>query len=263
MTEIKLIATDIDGTLFDSNNNYDIDRLNSYLKQLHEQNVEFAVASGNNLDHLQKIFQASPDIDILIAENGSQVVSHKETLFEKTISNELIQKIIPVLTSQLDLKAISLSGKKASYSESSTNQPLYHIGNLIIVDDLTTVDDEFFKLNIQLEHDDLDDAANLINQNYGNFVHAATSGFGSIDIMNADINKSLGLQQLCQKLNIGLDNVMAFGDNTNDLEMIQEVGLGVSMLNAKQSIKDAADQITIDDNNHDGVLNTIKDAFNF
>lgn len=263
MTHIQLIATDIDGTLFDSENNYDVSRLNDYLQKLHQRDIKFAVASGNNLDHLQKIFAQSPEIDYFIAENGSQIVAHDKTLYEKTIDQATIKKIVPVLMNELDLKAISLSGKKFSYAESADNQPLYHIGNLKVVDDLNNVDDEFFKLNIQLEHSDLDEASQMINNNYGDFVHAAVSGFGSIDIMGANINKATGLNELSKSTHISLEDVMSFGDNTNDLEMLQESGLGFAMRNAKDSVKQAADRITADDNNHDGVLNTIQNAFKF
>lgn len=261
LTDIKLIATDIDGTLFDNEHNYDVKRLNNYLNKLHRKGIKFAVASGNNRDHLEKIFRASPDIDVFIAENGSQIYNDNETLYEKTLPTELVNDMIQTFHRDLDLKALSLSGKKASYSNTAENQPLYHINNLVCVDDLTKVDDEIFKLNIQLEHEDLDAGVPLLNDKYGSKIYAAVSGFGSIDIMSANVNKSLGLQHLCEKLNISLDNVMSFGDNTNDLEMLQESGLSFAMKNAKSQILKAADRITKDDNNHDGVLNTIGEFF--
>ena len=261
MTEIKLIATDIDGTLFDDEHHYDIKRLNAYLKKLHQQDVRFVVASGNNYDHLERIFKESPDIDIFIAENGAQIVDRGKTIYEKIVPNNLVIDMISTLSTELDLKSISLSGKKASYAENTDDIPLYHINNLKLVDDITKVNDEIFKLNIQLKHDDLDAGVDLLNQKYGSTIYAAVSGFGSIDIMSAGVNKSLGLQHLTEILNISLDNVMAFGDNTNDLEMLKEVGLSYSMKNAKQSILDIGDRITKDDNNHDGVLNSIGEFF--
>lgn len=263
MTEIKLIATDIDGTLFDSDRQYDVKRLNNYLKRMHEKGIKFAVASGNNLDHLYKIFTESPEIDTFVAENGAQIVSNHQTIFEKTIPHEFVNQMIDILTSELDLKAISLSGKNATYSETSKYQPLYHMDNLKIIDDLKKVDDDIFKFNIQLQHDDLDIASQLINDKHGDLVHGAVSGFGSIDIMSAHINKSIGLRHLCQAMNISLDNVMSFGDNTNDLEMLKESGIGIAMNNAKPQIKKIADKITKDDNDHDGVLNTIKEILEF
>jgi len=262
MSDIKLIATDIDGTLFDSNKGYHTERFNDYLDKLHRKNIQFAIASGNNYDHLEKIFTETPNLDFFIAENGSQIVSDQKTIYERTLSQKLVATLIPILSDKLDLKAISLSGKKASYAESTENQPLYHINNLICVDNLTTIDDDFFKINLQLKHDDLDTATKFLNDNYQDVLYAAVSGFGSIDIMSANTNKSIALKHLCDLTDISLDNVMSFGDNTNDLEMLQESGIGVAMKNAKQSIIDNADVVTKHDNDHDGVLNTLEEYFN-
>lgn len=261
LTKIKLIASDIDGTLFDSEHNYDVKRFNNYLDLLHQKDIKFAVASGNNRDHLEKIFQQSPNIDVFIAENGAQIYNQQETLYEKTLPNTLVNDMIKTFDKELELKALSLSGKKASYSNTAENQPLYHINNLVCVDDLTKINDEIFKLNIQLQHEDLDTGVELLNEKYGSKIYAAVSGFGSIEIMSNNVNKSLGLQHLCQKLDLSLKNVMSFGDNTNDLEMLAESGISFAMKNAKPKILKTADHITKDDNDHDGVLNTLAEFF--
>jgi len=101
----------------------------------------------------------------------------------------------------------------------------------------------------------------LLSEKYGDKIYAAVSGFGSIDIMSNNVNKSLGLQHLSEGLKLSLENVMSFGDNTNDLEMLEESGISYAMKNAKPSVLKAADHITKDDNDHDGVLNTIGEFF--
>lgn len=261
MTEIKLIATDIDGTLFDDDKHYDVKRLNNYIDKLHQKNILFTVASGNNYDHLRRIFEHTPGIDLFIAENGAQIVENDQTVFEYPMPKALVHDMIKTLNNELDLKSLSISGKAATYAESKKDLPLYHMKNLKIVPDLFQVDDTFFKFNIQLQHDDLTQAIGFLNEHYGNDVYAAVSGFGSIDIMRSNINKSIGLQHLSELKNTPLTNIMAFGDNLNDLEMIQEVGLGVAMKNAKPEILQASDLVTETDNNHDGVLNTLQTYF--
>lgn len=261
LTKIKLIATDIDGTLFDDDKHYNVDRLNNYIDALHQKNILFSIASGNNYDHLKRIFKETPNIDLFIAENGAQIVTNNKTIYERPMPKELVNDMIPTLNSELDLKSLSLSGKKASYAESKENLPLYHMRNIVIVDDLLKVNDSIYKFNIQLQHDDLTDAIKFLNDNYGNDIYAAVSGFGSIDIMRNQVNKSIALNRLCNLKNIALDDVMAFGDNLNDLEMIQEVGTGVAMKNAKPQVLAVADMVTDNDNNHDGVVDTLQKEF--
>lgn len=261
MAEIKLVATDIDGTLFDDDKNYDVKRLNDYIDRLHQKNILFTVASGNNYDHLRRIFEKTPDIDLFIAENGAQIVEAGKTIFEHPMPKALVHDMIKALTSELDLKSLSISGKKATYAENKKDLPLYHMKNLRIVPDLFQVDDTFFKFNIQLKHDDLTQAIEFLNEHYGQEVYAAVSGFGSIDIMRSNIDKGIALNHLSKLKGIPLTEIMAFGDNLNDLEMIQEVGLGVAMKNAKPEILKASDLVTETDNNHDGVLNTLQTYF--
>ena len=261
LAEIKVVATDIDGTLFDDDKNYDVKRLNDYIDKLHQKDILFTVASGNNYDHLRRIFEKTPDIDLFIAENGAQIVEAGKTIFEHPMPKTLVHDMIKALTSELDLKSLSISGKKATYAESKKDLPLYHMKNLKIVPDLFQVDDTFFKFNIQLQHDDLTQAIEFLNKHYGNDVYAAVSGFGSIDIMRSNIDKGIALNRLSRLKGIPLTEIMAFGDNLNDLEMIQEVGLGVAMKNAKLEVLQASDLVTETDNNHDGVLNTLQTYF--
>ena len=72
---------------------------------------------------------------------------------------------------------------------------------------------------------------------------ATVSDLFSLDIINPDVNKSRMLEMLCNKLSVLRDNVIAFGDGENDIEMINYAGLGVAMENAPQELKNAADYI--------------------
>jgi hydroxymethylpyrimidine pyrophosphatase-like HAD family hydrolase len=66
-------------------------------------------------------------------------------------------------------------------------------------------------------------------------------------------SKAEGIKQLAKRLNIDRENIYAFGDGLNDLEMIEYVGTGVAMGNAVQSLKEIADYIT-KPVNEDGIL---------
>ena len=60
-----------------------------------------------------------------------------------------------------------------------------------------------------------------------------------------DINKFVGIQSLCKKLNIDTKNVIFFGDSTNDLMAIKNVGVGVAMGNALDIVKENAKEVTL------------------
>ncbi|MBA1393070.1 HAD family phosphatase [Lactobacillus sp. XV13L] len=72
------------------------------------------------------------------------------------------------------------------------------------------------------------------------------------------VNKGKGLLQLAQILKIKPAEIIAIGDNSNDLSMIKAAGLGVAVQNATKEIKDAANYVTSNDYNHDAVAEVIK-----
>lgn len=85
-----------------------------------------------------------------------------------------------------------------------------------------------------------------------------TSSFeNNIELNAHGVHKGAALLALAKELGCGAENIMACGDNSNDLAMLQSVGLSVAMGNAEESIKETAKFIT-DDNNHDGVAKAIE-----
>lgn len=73
-----------------------------------------------------------------------------------------------------------------------------------------------------------------------------------IEIMNKDVSKANGIEVLLHHLNITPAQAIAFGDNYNDLDMLELAGVGVAMNNAPDDVKKTASAVT-DDNNHDGI----------
>lgn len=82
------------------------------------------------------------------------------------------------------------------------------------------------------------------------------------EINSKKVSKAFGIKKICEKLNINMANVMCIGDSENDIEMLNEAGIGVCVKNAYKSIKQVADIITYKDNNHGGVAYFLNDFFN-
>lgn len=79
-----------------------------------------------------------------------------------------------------------------------------------------------------------------------------------ITLINKNDNKFNGLCILKDKIGINNNDIIAFGDGLNDVVMIENVGFGVAMKNALDEVKNKANDITLDDNNNDGVVNYLK-----
>lgn len=82
-----------------------------------------------------------------------------------------------------------------------------------------------------------------------------------IELVRKDINKAVGIQYVSEYLDIKQKNIIAFGDEDNDFEMIEYAGTGVAMDNAIQALKEKADVMTLS-NNDDGIGVFLADYFN-
>ena len=87
-------------------------------------------------------------------------------------------------------------------------------------------------------------------------IERTSSWYNNIEIMHKGANKGEALKALIKYLGIDREEVIAFGDNYNDLPMIELAGLGVVMGNADEAVKEKADYVT-STNMEDGVAKAI------
>lgn len=81
-----------------------------------------------------------------------------------------------------------------------------------------------------------------------------------LEIMDGRVSKSNAVHILCRYLDVSPQSAVAFGDNYNDIDMLQAVGLGVAMGNAPEEVKAKASEITAD-NDHEGLLLALNRLF--
>jgi hypothetical protein len=93
-------------------------------------------------------------------------------------------------------------------------------------------------------------------QKVGQDYSLALYGEKGCEIVASDANKKIGLSELCEMCNVAMDEVMAIGDNENDLEMLEAAGIGVAVGNAIEKVKNIADYIC-EANYTDGVVEAI------
>lgn len=82
-----------------------------------------------------------------------------------------------------------------------------------------------------------------------------------IEIVKSGLSKAVGLDKVSKSLGIAKENIIAFGDEDNDLEMIDYAGVGVAMGNAISPLKNIANEITLS-NNEDGIAELLIDRLN-
>ncbi|GEK90970.1 Cof-type HAD-IIB family hydrolase [Alkalibacterium kapii] len=82
-----------------------------------------------------------------------------------------------------------------------------------------------------------------------------------LEVVAAGVQKAMGLERIAEHYGISRENILAFGDQENDYEMIQYAGHGVVMSNGTERLKNISDDITKDTNHEDGLANYLEDFF--
>ncbi|MEA1787536.1 Cof-type HAD-IIB family hydrolase [Arenibacter sp. GZD96] len=100
-----------------------------------------------------------------------------------------------------------------------------------------------------------------LQQKWGHQLHFYRSNDTLIEVAPKTVSKLSAIEQLLPSAT-GLRNVIAFGDNYNDIEMLKKVGLGVAVANAREEVQSVADRITLK-NTEDGVAHFIKEHLLF
>jgi len=265
MTRIKLIATDVDGTFLNSQRQYNHTRFDQQLTRLTAAGIHFVVASGNHLGHLKKVFAPTPRVQTFVAENGCLIVDQGQTLLETPVDATVVTQVVTAILADETLRpqVLRLSGAHGTYIN-QTDQPAdpksqdYFFNNIVRGPDLTQVHDTIYKINGEWPNESIQQLAAKLNDRFPGQINAMASGFGSIDIVAAHMNKAIGLTELAKTWQIDPSEIAAFGDNDNDRDMLAHVGLGVAMQNGTDSVKQVANLITPADNDHDGVLDVIE-----
>ena len=264
----KFIAIDIDGTLYDDHDHFDIQRFNQDYQALLNRRILLIVATGNSYDAVQTIFKDCP-VNTFVAENGGRIVINGKDVISHVHSHSTLQKLMTFLSRknyQPDL--FSLSGASNTFIDNQFKdvpvpfypQHRYFISLDQITEPVYNVNLNWFKRRPELEL--IHQVIKEINQTFPMQLQATYSGAYGIDILPYGVNKAVGLKELIHQFpNKTLKDVVAFGDTSNDLEMIQESGIGFAMKNATTDLKQVADQITSKDNNHDGLLYEIEKQF--
>ena len=260
MQNIKLIVTDMDGTLLRSDHTLNPEFHKIY-QQLKENNITFVPASGRQYYSIISYFADIKDELAIIAENGTFVTYKGNEVFVDELDFSVVKEIIEEVR-KIDGANIVLAGKNAAYVESKDNTFIEYYKNYYAknewVDDLTKIENEQF-IKIAINHPKGTEEHVYKNvlafEKYG--LKVVVSGEVWLDIMNKKSNKGVALETLMKKLNISSEEIMVFGDFMNDLEMLNLAKYSFAIQNAHPIVKNAANFLA-PSNDDDGVLQTIK-----
>lgn len=248
----RLAVFDIDDTLLSSNKTFLKSTLTS-IKKLKQQQVNVAIATGRNLAMAQAVIKRLDLHDFVLCNGSAAFADHKQ-VHAHTLSRTNIQRLVRAADeNKINIVFESLDGLHA---HSKLTQRTQKVLDTFRAPQVDLVPDYYQKHDIyqamMFYPKDVDDR--LPHADELSFVRFHDYG---VDIIPKVGSKAQGVAKLAASLKVAPENVVAFGDNQNDREMLQSAGIGIAMGNAAPEIQAQAD-MTTKDCDHDGIAHGLK-----
>jgi Cof subfamily protein (haloacid dehalogenase superfamily) len=266
----KLVAIDLDGTLLNTDKEIS-DRNKKVLSMAMEKGVKIVICSGRVYSGARVYAKEINSRNPIIACNGAVIC---ENFDGKVIYSES-------LDTEECLKVLDICKKYSIY---------YHVyaGNTMLTEELGHTSLKYFEKNKMLPPEEkvsieiVTDMADKIKSIPGQVLKFAvvnddpellkkirnemeqipkvdvmSSNFDNFEVMNKGVNKGEALKKISELLKIPASEIIAIGDNENDISMLNYAGLGIAMENGDDCAKKAAQYVTAS-NNQDGVAQAIE-----
>jgi len=266
----RLLAVDMDGTVLNREKKITIRTAEAIRRGL-ASGKEILFATGRCPSEMTEYLREFPEMRYAMCLSGALIFDAKSgnALSAVTISVDLAEQILKI-ADQLDVMVNIYAGNDVfvekrrygnmEYFNCQCFAALYD-SCAVWVDDIRSVlqkrADEIYKINFYChDRENWEKGRELIEKLPLNYASGIPLNF---ELSPQGVNKGMGLEMLSRLIDIPLSQMIAVGDEGNDLEMVQTAGLGIAMGNAIEPIKAVADVIT-NDCDHDGVAEVI-DAY--
>lgn len=257
---IKLIATDMDGTLLNSEKQPPAD-FEEVLDELARRGIAFAAATGRDHTSVARNLGRCAEKMMFLCDNGASLYRGMQLLEAHPLPGALLPRIQEVLQ-KAGVSHTLLCAEKNRYCTGTDaeflEQMLRLYPNTSLCGNMTDITEPLFKISIRYPGEDIGELLlQPLREALGAEASVLHSAKAWIDIMAGGVDKGEGLRRLCQLLGIDAAQAMAFGDYYNDLPLLEAAGHPFIMPNAPQDLQDRYPHAAADWN-HGGVTLTIR-----
>lgn len=237
---IKLIVSDIDGTLVPEGAGTIDEQYYDMIRELKKRNILFAAASGRQYPSMSRLFEPVKDQVIFIAENGAYVVCRDTQMSLVPMNREYVEQLVKEMREHTDCM-LTISGKEATYTESRDEQFLdllvngYH-NTVEIVEDVLAVDTTVIKMALYNKNGIQNETEEFMKR-WQDKVKVLVAGSLWLDFIDLSVDKGNALSKIQQLTGIAKEETICFGDNKNDVAMFQQAGQSYAVASASKEVQ--------------------------
>ena len=287
----KLVVIDLDGTLLNSYGEV-TENTKQTIKSIIEKGTEVVIASGRSvMDYMKNISNEIGSKNYFIAGNGAIIYDMKndQTIYKRFLSKNKVLDIIKIceensiyynvytenaiITKSLNYNTLYYHKenlKKEDNKKTAINiveNPYKYVENsneiflkIAICDNDESIFNSIIKKIHTIKGIEIIDTEHMSSKKIKQGTKEISVEYYYTEITLAGVDKWQSVLYLAKKMEVKPEEVVAIGDNINDLQMIQKAGLGIAMGESMPKVKDAADFVT-EDNNNEGVAIALEKFF--
>jgi Cof subfamily protein (haloacid dehalogenase superfamily) len=260
---LRLIASDLDGTLLRSDRETVSARTRAALKRASDAGIAIVLVSARGPRDVSAIADGLSIDGLAICSNGAIIydLATRETIRHRQLASEVAADIIRKLRKRLpDVCFAAESGAVIAFEPSFKGawdgwQPPK---GTVYRDALDLVAAPVTKLIARDAGRSIEDLAAAAREAAGEAAAVSVSGEWVIEILAAGVNKAAALEELADALGVKADEVVAFGDYPNDLSMLAWAGRSIAPANAHPEVLASVDHVTAS-NDDDGAAIAIEE----
>lgn len=242
---IKLVASDIDGTLV-KESSPDLSReMIEIIQKLKEKGILFVAASGRQYHSIRHLFHEVADDIAYIAENGAHIVYQGKVLSVVEMERKTAEGIIADMRSFYPSCELLVSTTEGCYMETDNSEFIrwidesYH-NKFTVVEDVLRENLPIIKASLYQKGGIRDIGESILIPKWETEVKACMAGEEWVDFMDKTVDKGHALRFLQSYLHISHEETMAFGDNNNDVGMMGAADQSYAVENAVQEVREKA-----------------------
>ena len=245
---IRLIASDIDGTLIKDSTPDLYPEMEAAVEELARRGIIFCAASGRQYHSIRNVFRNIKEDIVYIAENGAQIRYKEKDIRVSPMKREYVEAIIRQIREEHKSCDIVASTPNGSFIESNNKEFIdlltYGYRNkFTLVKDVLEEGAEFVKIAVYQKESILELGEKILVPEWKDKVKVCISGNEWVDFMDLSVDKGKALAFIQEYFHISKEETMVFGDNDNDVGMMKAAEESYAVETAREEVKAAAKHI--------------------
>ncbi len=273
----KLVAIDIDGTTVDSNGNLSVRNI-EVIRKVVDSGIPVCIVTGRNIYNAQKVAKKLNTKTPVVCCDGATMFDPVENkiVYEKYFPQKQLKEVLDILDKHhvyiemssanhyyqyiksKELGKYNYGGSPNNFRGKFKRMIKHNVRYVRKIERFLNTKPIINQVIFIGEAENVQKAKEEIaSKNYDNVELRDNLWKNFIFIVQKDCKKSDGVKLLCDRYGISMEDTIAIGDELNDIDMIENAGLGIAVGNANQRIKDVAKFITLT-NDEDGVAHALE-----